>query len=513
MPQTSCPSACKCAPVWIVRLCTALWLCSAIVFQPCVAVGSVQKGPFYVEDDRTPSARIVRTDRDAIHVGSFAGMDDFFSSTRDLIGKQKQGRLEGSAVAKAWTFFNDALGFSANAFTFFTQADSTLGSSVSLVVPKGRKLMEFVSESPRLYPSIVYDEASMGKLVLKQTTIGKIGDAFKTAGLVVLAVQTALFIKDAAVGKEEKEDFFNIVKGIGYNAVTLFGSAGLQLGSVGVFAIDYALNEFGKEAMRLHKEGIGKIYREYTLGKRSMTDWENRLWSMMEKLAANKHMDRFDVVLDREVENYCLEFWKDGDSPLHTLKLEKYPSEKEREELTAEVTAEMQVEIRRRLARGGVFRRLQERLVSKMQDDLAKRVDAAAKLLNAEGVFRVETSKTRSRSAWSGCTVWIYPDGGERKLSRKWSFTLTDKGTGHLKFTLLGFFQHDFPTKAVIFGPGKMPGKDEPMVKCLFRMGFPDTKLVLPEKEEEAESARQRPRGPFGARPELILKIRPGGRQ
>ena len=495
MLQTSCPPAGKSAPAWIVRLCTALCLLASCVLHPCGAAGvvltTVQKGAFCIEGSGSPAARIVKIDKDALQIPSLDSMEAFVGANREVIRKKRANLLDGAAVSKAWDFvFSDLLGFSSNAFTFFTLADSTLGSQVKLVLPKGLKLMEFVSKSPRLYPSIVYDEASMGTLVLKETRIGKLGNFMKNAGLIALAVQTACFMKDAAVGKDMKEDFYALVKSIGSNAVTLYGWAGLQVSMVGAFAIDYALTKFTEEARRLHKQGIGEIYREYTLNRRSLKDWEERLWTLLEKLAVSGRTDKFDVVLEHEVRDYCNKFWTDNDSPLYTGRLEKYPSKKEREELTAELTPEMQVELRRWLVKKGVFSRLQDRLVAKMRAEHAKQVEETAKILNAKGFFRVETSKTRSGSSWAGCTVWLYPDGGEGKLNRKWSFTLTDKGTGHIMFTLLGFFQYGFPTKAVIFGPGKTPGKDKPMVKCLFRMGFPETKLVLPEEESEQPKSR-----------------------
>ena len=495
MLQTSCLPAGKSVPAWIVRLCTALCLLVSCVLHPCGAAGvvltTVQKGAFYIESNGSPVARIVKIDKDAIQIPPLDGMEAFVGTNREVVRKKRANLLDGAAVSKAWDFvFSDLLGFSSNAFTFFTLADSTLGTQVKLELPKGLKLMEFVSKSPRLYPSIVYDEASMGTLVLKETQIGKLGNFMKNAGLIALAVQTACFMKDASVGKDMKEDFYALVKSIGSNAVTLYGWAGLQVSMVGVFAIDYALTKFTEEARRLHKQGIGEIYREYTLNRRSLKDWEERLWTLLEKLAVSGRTDKFDVVLEHEVRDYCNKFWTDNDSPLYTGRLEKYPSKKEREELTAELTPEMQVELRRWLVKKGVFSRLQDRLVAKMRAEHAKQVEETAKILNAKGFFRVETSKTRSGSSWAGCTVWLYPDGGEGKLNRKWSFTLTDKGTGHIMFTLLGFFQYGFPTKAVIFGPGKTPGKDKPMVKCLFRMGFPETKLVLPEEESEQPKSR-----------------------
>jgi hypothetical protein len=69
----------------------------------------------------------------------------------------------------------------------------------------------------------------------------------------------------------------NLIKNLTYYGVSKFGSAILQLGSVGVYCIDYALSEFATEAWSGRENIYTEAYRLYYLPRIGREAYSQRL--------------------------------------------------------------------------------------------------------------------------------------------------------------------------------------------------------------------------------------------
>lgn len=135
-----------------------------------------------------------------------------------------------------------------------------------------------------------------------------LGNAFNNVGLAAAMVQAAY---DFSSGKDAAL-FSNLTKNLSYFSVGKWGYNALQLGFVGVYAIDYSLSKFAASAW----DGRNEIwYSAYNLyyqreNKRSAPDWYRTIYSLWEKSDSSKDPNFLKDAINDELDSYINAFWR-----------------------------------------------------------------------------------------------------------------------------------------------------------------------------------------------------------
>jgi len=132
-----------------------------------------------------------------------------------------------------------------------------------------------------------------------------LGNAFNHFGFGASALQAAV---DFGNGNNVAL-FSNLSKNIVYNLVNYAGSSALQLSFVGVFAIDYALNKFGTEALSTLELKWKRVYEEcYNDGlKKTNRQWYTVFQNLKEE---SVNPSRLSSVMYTTVYNNIYSGWK-----------------------------------------------------------------------------------------------------------------------------------------------------------------------------------------------------------
>ena len=403
-----------------------------------------------------------------------------------------EGPSDAFTFEDGYSIFSDLVDVGGNCYTFLTLADESFGSVSEIVLPEGVKLVESIDVTKILKANrnffrepIVFHKANIGEVKSSSTFAGKIGKGFTWLGYTTFAIQVGALIKDACNGEKIDDKVYGVAKNILNIAVSKLGTSGLQLAFAGVFAIDYSLGNFAKAAQEQHTDNIRQIYFNYTYKQRTMPDWFRALDKRVQEASKGDITMSLTNIVEQEIQTVAQRFWKDNDSAIETLKIEKWPSKEEQKNLTEEMVQSLKYT----MAQSGVFDRVYSSIMERLRDEAVKKEEYVAKQLNRKMVIAVKPSSARggdaqrnadNKNKYAGYTVFLCPVNGS---GTPWSFKLDDAGTGQIDFTVLGFFQCGCPRTCEIYAPGKVRGRDKPENSFKFPLADPRTTIFLPDDQ------------------------------
>ena len=443
-----------------------------------------------VKNPGTRMARIVSLDPYAIDEMTYEPSQALKEELKNLDVK---GPSAAFTFEDGYSIFSDLVDVGGNSYTFLTLADESFGSVSELVLPEGVKLVESIDVTKVLKANsnffrepIVFHKANIGEISTSDTLAGKLGKGFTYLGYATFAYQVGSLFAAASAGEKVDEHVYAVIKNIANTAVSKLGTAGLQLAFVGVFAIDYALSNFAKEAQAQHTDNIREIYFNYTYSRRKMPEWYKQLnWKVQDELKKGSTTSLTNII-DREIRSVAELFWDaTGNSVIETLRLEKWPSEEERKSLTEE----MVMNLKYAMAQNGVFDRISDNILWRLRDEAVKKEEEVARQYNKKMVIEVKPASAKNGGAsgkgdaknkYAGYTVFLRPVIGS---GTPWTIKLDDAGMGKIDFTVLGFFQCGCPRACEIYAPGKVRGRDKPEKSFKFPLADPRTTIFLPDDQ------------------------------
>ncbi|MBN1368963.1 MAG: hypothetical protein JW954_01840 [Dehalococcoidaceae bacterium] len=250
----------------------------------------------------------------------------------------------------------------------------------------------------------------------------------------------------------------NLIKNLSYYAVSKFGSAILQLGSVGVFAIDYALSKFANEAISGRKDIYQEAYRLYYLkaAKRTSKDWYYILLPMARE---SKTPAELNSKIMAEIDRYCAEFWQDE------LEVAFYQDQAQKNGFTGggglnqSIKTELSNNHKFELLQGTlqpVFNNIARKMAVEQETLVRKELDAIAKQLNRIVTIQVfdsaydEADPKPDKARFAGFTARIAPLADEVTDKEKWQAEIDGQGKASLPFRVLGHIMAGSPNKIQI---------------------------------------------------------------
>jgi hypothetical protein len=255
----------------------------------------------------------------------------------------------------------------------------------------------------------------------------------------------------------------NLMKNLTYFAVSKFGNAALNLGSVGVFFIDYSLNKFATAAWTGRENIYTEAYRLYYLReagvKRSAKDW----YYILLPLARNaKNPEELEKKIMAEVDSYCWQFWDDA------LMVAHYQDQAQSGGFTGGggLNQDMKDKISGR-QKGDllndyldpVFRQIGRKLAQENEDLIRAELQIIRKELNKVVTIEVydsaydEADPKPKESVYAGYIARIAPLDDQVTDKEKWEKVLDKEGKAKLPFRILGHIMAGAPNTIEIIDP------------------------------------------------------------
>ncbi len=286
-----------------------------------------------------------------------------------------------------------------------------------------------------------------------------IGNAMGNVGLLSAIAQAAV---DYQKG-DSKALHTNLIKNLTYYGVSKFGSAILQLGSVGVYCIDYALNEFATEAWSGREQIYTEAYRLYYLResgmKRTPKDWYLILEAMAKKAKTSAELDKKIMA---EIDRYCWQFWED-----ETI-VAAYQDQAQKNGFTGGggLNEDMKDKISGRQKNDllnysleAVFMQIGRVLAREHENQVEKELNAIAKELNKIVEVQVfdssfdEADPKPEKAQYTGYIARIAPLDERVTDKEKWQIEIDEEGKASLYFRVLGHIMAGSPNKVEIVNP------------------------------------------------------------
>jgi hypothetical protein len=316
-----------------------------------------------------------------------------------------------------------------------------------------------------------------------------IGNAMGNVGLLSAIAQAAVDYQNG----DSKALHTNLIKNLTYYGVSKFGSAILQLGSVGVYCIDYALSEFATEAWSGRENIYTEAYRLYYLHesgvKRTPKDWYLILEPMAKQAKSSQELNQKIMA---EIDRYCWQFWEDetivaayqsqaqkngftGGGGLNQGIMDKISGRQKNDLLNDSLDA--------------VFIRLGRVLAQEHENQVGKELDAIAQELNRIVTVQIydsvydEADPKPEKALYAGYIARIAPLADEVIDKEWWQKEISDEGKASLPFRVLGHIMAGSPNKVEIVNP-----EDDEVVKEVEFIVMPPTVSIDIGEELELNS-------------------------
>jgi hypothetical protein len=309
--------------------------------------------------------------------------------------------------------------------------------------------------------------------------LDNMGKAMTNLGLLTAVAQAAV---DYSNGNEVAMNG-NLIKNLSNFAVSKWGSNMLQLGFVGVFALDYALNEFANAAITGRKDIYSEAYRLYYMkeakAKRTAKDGYKIMLSIAKESKSPLEMDSKVMA---EIDEYCKQFWKDetmvafyqseaqktGFSGLGGLNLavEKEISDSYKYVLLQSTLQPVFTQITRKLALE------QEQKVYEELMKIAKELNKVVSVRVFDSIYEeTEEGERLEKSPYSGCTVKFDILSDKITDSDQWEAVIDEKGRANIEFTLIAHILAGSPKTIEVVSQ-----KDDKVLKKIeFIIEMPET--------------------------------------
>lgn len=133
-----------------------------------------------------------------------------------------------------------------------------------------------------------------------------INSALSYLGLFLSVYQVAL---DLSAGKDSDAAVNSYKPLLGY-ALGKLGTRAASISSVGIFFIDYAITQFGKEAWLAREDSWRNAYTLYYQEKpRTLAKWKEIIYKIYDKGEEANNLDYFENRLYTSIDNYTSKFW------------------------------------------------------------------------------------------------------------------------------------------------------------------------------------------------------------
>jgi len=284
-----------------------------------------------------------------------------------------------------------------------------------------------------------------------------IGSAMTNLGLLSAVAQVAI---DYQKG-DNLALYFNLIKNLSYFSVSKFGSAFLQLSSVGVFCIDYALSTFANEAISGRRDIYQEAYRLYyaSEGKRSAKEWYNLFMPMARTSQTATELNQKVMAA---IDSYCWKFWENeltvaayqemamahgftGGGGLN-LSIQNEISNNKKFELLQTTLQPVFNNIARKLSLE------QENLIKKELDTIAKEFNQIVTIQVFDSSYDNANLKP-VKAVYAGYIARIAPLSDSVTDKEKWQQEITKEGKASLPFRILGHIMAGSPNKVEIVDP------------------------------------------------------------
>jgi len=255
----------------------------------------------------------------------------------------------------------------------------------------------------------------------------------------------------------------NLIKNLSYFSVSKFGSSFLQLASVGVYFIDYAINTFAIEAWTgresIYTEAYRLYYRDEPGVGRKPKDWYEVLLPMAKKA---KTPEELDEIIMAEIDRYCQQFWQNettiayyqdqastagfsGGGGLNQGMMDKISNRQKEELLNGYLKA--------------VFAQIGRKLAYEQEEVLRHELMAVAKELNKIVTIQLYDSDYDNadpkpkESVWAGHIARIVPLPDEILDKERWQQEISKDGKASLPFRILAHIMAGCPYTIEIVSP------------------------------------------------------------
>lgn len=289
--------------------------------------------------------------------------------------------------------------------------------------------------------------------------LDNIGTAMSNVGLLSAIAQAAVDYQNG----DNAALHTNLIKNLTYYGVSKFGSAILQLGAVGVYCIDYALNEFATEAWSGRENIYSEAYRLYYIRepgvKRTAKDWFNILFPMAKQA---KNPEDLNQKIMAEVDRYCRQFWQDE------LIVAVYQDQAQKNGFTGGggLNEDMKDGISERkkgeLLNGTlepVFWQIGRVLAREHENQVRQELDKIARELNKIVEVQVfdssydDAEPKPEKAQYAGYIARIAPLDDRVTDKEKWQYEIDEEGKASLYFRVLGHIMAGSPNKVEILNP------------------------------------------------------------
>ncbi len=314
---------------------------------------------------------------------------------------------------------------------------------------------------------------------------------FGYAGIACAAVSLAIQMTN---DEKTPADTANMYKDAMYLMISI--SQDSMLGTIGsaVWVVDRALTEMNTYGYNKVKDDLKMCYRWYMEkenrwhGKpRTLPQWRTIIRDISMKAKDDDSIDAAELI-EREIDDYCNEFWVKGDSYIWEIydELGQTGRGLPSEQMRREITDEFKGELLDRLT--PVFNAVEKELKNQMRLEAQKRLNKIAGDYNR--VTKIELVDDGKTPRYAGYTaVFEVADNGLTD-AENWTVTLGDDGCATLKTTYLGYVLAGEPAKVSLYAPGKKAGKDAPAKTLEFVFSEPKTQIKLAPDDGQTGSYR-----------------------
>lgn len=299
-----------------------------------------------------------------------------------------------------------------------------------------------------------------------------IGNAFTALGVAGAVLQAAFDWNKDDKGLALKS---NLTKNLSYLTIGKWGSSAAKLCSVGVFAIDYSLNEFGKEAWAGRNKLYKKAYKAYIEEKHPRLATE--LYRDLYAAYAENRDKPSDFNLKEETKKvaykYCEEFWKDEGS------LEIYLQEQGvkftgyggfSDDLVDELTNSAYVELMQTTMQT-VLTKMIEKITRDLQNDYLKALNDVKNELNKKIKVNIYETKINVNDDYNYAEHKLkFAPLDENANIKNWSGALKKDATASTYFTLIGYLQSGAPNTLEVFKPEDDIDSADPVIVIPFTL-------------------------------------------
>lgn len=318
------------------------------------------------------------------------------------------------------------------------------------------------------------DAGTMGQLAAGggggAPLLDTLGDLSRHAGLGLAVTQLAF---DLYRG-DPQQTAINAYKNVISNAVSYFGTSAMQLGMVGVMAIDYSITQFANAAWQQHEDAIYRAVTYYNdvEAPRDLKTWRDMFMNLYERYKDDPA--RLAKSIDALMYNFSHRFFLLTDAEqaevaaVAGMRALPYIYQNDRDGSTERYMAELGTRLQ------PVFEQLKGRMLLDIKQDYYDKLKALQKEMNKTATLALREATTDGASLYAGHTAAITKQSGAMP-DAAWTMQLDGSGSASMDITALGYLQAGAPTIVDVYAPGQ----SAPVLSVEFALVAPRTEIAL----------------------------------